>query len=68
MATSYQYTRAGILDTLDAERWQAQQASREQARRILQANALEHAGDLARKGRLQESKRVLELNYFNQED
>ena len=50
---------------LEAQRWQAEQAARERPEAVLLAAALERAGELAELGRLAESKRVLELNYFN---
>lgn len=68
MTQQQRTTIAHINEQLEAERFIASQASREASRQTLQANALERAGELALLGRFVESKRVLELNYFNQED
>lgn len=68
MTTQQQRTINTIETAMEAQRFTASQASREATRQTLQANALERAGELALLGRFQESKRVLELNYFNQED
>lgn len=57
-----------IHQNLETQRFIASQASRAQHVATLKANALERAGELALLGRFQESKRVLALNYFNQED
>jgi hypothetical protein len=68
MTTQQRATIAHIEAAHEAQRFQAQQASREAGRQVLLANALERAGELALLGRFQESRRVLELNYFNEED
>lgn len=57
--------RAKIETALEAQRFVAQQASREQSREVLRAAALDRAGELAQAGRLQESRRVLELNFLS---
>lgn len=56
-------TRRNIEAQLDAQRFIAQQARREQAIEQLRRNALERAGELALEARLFESRRVLELNF-----
>lgn len=56
--------RQRILAQLEAQRFQAQQAAREQPSEVLKRNALERAGELAQLGRLKESRRVLALNFF----
>lgn len=68
MTIQQRATIAHINAQLEADRFIASQASREQARQVLLANALERAGELALLGRFQESRRVLELNYFITEE
>lgn len=53
---------------LETQRFIASQASRAATLAALRANALERAGELALMARFQESRRVLELNYFVAED
>jgi hypothetical protein len=59
MATSY--TPKAIYEALDAQRWQAQQAGREQSTQAAWCAALERAGELFAAGQWQQSRRVLEL-------
>ena len=54
-------------DQLSAQRWQADQAARDQPAQALRDAALDRAGELAKQGRLAESRRVLTLNYFSEE-
>lgn len=56
-----------INDQHEAQRFIARQASRAATLAALKANALERAGELALEGRFVESRRVLQLNYFNQD-
>lgn len=60
-------TRQHIEDQLEAQRFIASQASREQSAQALREAALERAGELALAGRLMESRRVIEINYFAEE-
>jgi hypothetical protein len=53
---------------LEAQRFTASQAAREQSSETLKAAALERAGELAMEGRLMESRRVLALNFFNESE
>jgi|KBSSwiStaDraftv2_1062776.scaffolds.fasta_scaffold1472722_2 hypothetical protein len=68
MTTQQHNTIARIQSQHEAQRFEASQASRAATLATLKANALERAGELALLGRFAESKRVLELSYFNQED
>ena len=68
MTTQQAITIARINAAHDAERFTAAQAARAQSVATLRASALERAGELALEGRFQESRRVLELNYFVEED
>jgi hypothetical protein len=68
MTSQQSTTIARIHAVHDAERFAASQAARAQSLATLRANALERAGELALEGRFQESRRVLELNYFVEED
>lgn len=64
MTTAQRTTIAHINETMEAQRWIAAQASREVSSQARRDAALERAGELAQLGRLMESRRVLELNYF----
>ena len=68
MTIEQHITIARIQAAHDAERFSAAQAARAQSLATLKANALERAGELALEGRFQESERVLELNFFVEED
>jgi hypothetical protein len=59
-------TRKNIEAQMEAQRWQAQQAAREQPAQVALNAALERAGELAQQGRLAESRRVIALNYFTE--
>jgi len=52
----------------EAQRFTASQASRAATVAALKAAALERAGELAQLARFAESKRVLELSFFAEED
>lgn len=53
-----------IHDADDARRFEAAQASREQAEQVARDAALERAAELFLAGYWSESRRVLELNYL----
>lgn len=50
-----------IHEALEATRWQARQASREQPAQVAWLNALERAGELVQSGQWADARRVLEL-------
>lgn len=64
MTTQQRITIAHIEAGHEAQRFTAQQAAREVSSQARKDAALERAGELALLGRLAESKRVIELNYF----
>jgi len=61
-------TIARIESQHEAQRFTASQASRAATVAALKAAALERAGELALLARFAESRRVLELNYFTEEE
>lgn len=68
MTSQQRRTIATIEAKHEAQRFTASQAAREQSRATLRARALEYAGELALLGRFRESRRVLELNFFTEEE
>ena len=57
-----QHLRKTGDEQLAQQRWQASQASRDQARETLIKNTLERAAELVLAGRYAEARRVVELN------
>jgi hypothetical protein len=68
MTTQQRITIQHIEAAHEAQRFSASQASRAATVAALKAAALERAGELAQLARFAESRRVLQLNYFTQED
>lgn len=62
-----QNIRKHIEAQMESQRFTATQAAREQSAQALRDATLERAGELAQLGRLQESRRVISLNYFSAE-
>jgi hypothetical protein len=55
-------TQNRIHSDLEAQRWIAAQAAREQEREVLIKNTLERAAELVLAGRYAEARRVVEIN------
>lgn len=64
MTTQQAKTIRTIEAQHEAQRFAAEQVAREQSAQRLRDAALERAGELALAGRLAESRRVIELNFF----